>query len=345
MYGAKKGFFKILKIAIPTVITVGLCFVLFTGIDFRQMMEVIRSQCDFRWIILGMALSVLAQAIRAWRWKLQLDALRIYPPFFWVVLSIFGTYAVNLVFPRLGEIWRTGYIAARQKVPFTTVFGSMVADRVADILLVAILTLTAFIIASPAVMAFITRYPDTYDAIGRVLCSPATWGILIALGLIVWWLWIRYARTKVIVRIKKLLVELWQGFVIVFRMPHKVLWIILSFALWGCYFIQLYVTFFAFPFTEQLLADNGVICPLVCFVLSSIAMGIPSNGGIGPWQIAVIFSLTLYAPAMTETAASLFRTNITAYANLVMGMETLLLVILGIFTFICIAFDRHKRKN
>ena len=41
--------------------------------------------------------------------------------------SIFGTYAVNLVFPRLGEVWRTGYIAQRQKAPFTTVFGSMVA--------------------------------------------------------------------------------------------------------------------------------------------------------------------------------------------------------------------------
>ena len=346
MYGAKKRILKILKIAIPTIITVGLCFILFTGIDFSQMMEVIRQQCDFRWIILGMIMSIFAQVIRAWRWRLQLNALDIYPPFFWIVLSIFGTYAVNLVFPRLGEIWRTGYISARQNAPFTTVFGSMVADRVADLVLVALLALVTFLLASPAIMAFIARYPDTYNAIGDFLSSPATWGIFISLVIICWWLYLRYSHTEVISKVKKIILELWNGFIVVFHMPHRLLWIFLSFLLWGCYFMQLYVTFFAFPFTEELLAENGIICALVCFVLSSIAMGVPSNGGIGPWQLAVIFALTMYAPAgMSEAAANTFRTNITAFANLVMGMETLLLIVLGIFTFICIAFDRHKRKT
>lgn len=343
--GRRRALSMILKIAIPTVITVGLCFVLFTGIDFNEMMDVIRRDCNFYWIALGLFLSVCAQIIRAWRWKLQLMALGIRPPFFSIVLSIFGTYAVNIVFPRLGEIWRTGYIAARQKAPFTTVFGSMIADRVADLLTVATLTVITLLLASPAVMAFVEKYPAAYNAVTAFLESPFTWACAVAVIIIAWLLYARFYSSRLIRKIRKAIVELWQGFAVVFTMPHRLLWIVLSLALWTCYFFQLYVAFFAFPFTVELLHANGVICVLVCFVLSSIAMGVPSNGGIGPWQLAVIFSLTLYAPAMSASAAETFHTNIVAFANLVMATETLLLIVLGIFTFLCIGLEKRRHRE
>lgn len=336
---------KLLKIAIPTIVTVGLCFVLFTGIDFNEMMDVIRRDCDFRWIGLALFLSVMAQILRAVRWKLQLNALNIYPPLFWIVLSIFGTYAVNIVFPRLGEIWRTGYISAREKAPFTTVFGSMIADRVSDLILVATLALITLLLASPAVMAFMEKYPDAYRTIGNFLQSPLTWGITVAVIVLLWYLYLKYSHKGFVAKIRKAVAELWQGFIVVFKMKHRFWWVVLWLSIWLCYFIQLYVAFYAFPFTLELLQHNGVICVLVCFVLSSIAMGIPSNGGIGPWQIAVLFALTLYAPStMSESASEQFRTNITAFANLVMGTETLLLIVLGIFTFICIGLDRRHHR-
>lgn len=66
-------------------------------------------------------------------------------------------------------------------------------------------------------------------------------------------------------------------------------------------------------------------------------MGVPSNGGIGPWQWAVVFGLSLYSiPGLTKEYA-------TTFANLVMGTQTLLLIALGIFTFICIAVDKRRK--
>ena len=79
----------------------------------------------------------------------------------------------------------------------------------------------------------------------------------------------------------------------------------------------------------------GATAVLVCFMFSSLSMGVPSNGGIGPWQWAVIFGLSLYAvPGLTKGYA-------TSFANLVMGSQTLLLILLGIFTFICIAVQKR----
>lgn len=340
----KKALTILMKIGIPTVVTVGLCYVLLTGVDFNAMMDVIERQCDFRWIAAGMAMSVVAQIIRAYRWQLQLRALGIRPPLFAVVLSIFGTYAVNLVFPRLGEIWRTGYIAKRQDAPFATVFGSMVADRVADVILVGILAAITLVVAAPAMVAFVERYPDVYRAIGAFLESPSTWGITLGVLAVCAWLYIRFRNATFITKMRKAIVELWQGFAVVFKMPGRGLWILLSVALWGCYFLQLYVAMFAFPFTVELLRVNGIVCALVCFTLSSMAMSVPSNGGIGPWQVAVIFALTLYAPAhMSVAEADTLRLNLTAFANLVMGMETLLLIALGLFTFITILVQRRKK--
>ena len=65
----------IMKIVVPLIVTVGLCYVLFTGIDFKEMIEIIRRDCDFRWIGLAMVISVFSHIFRAMRWRIQLEHL------------------------------------------------------------------------------------------------------------------------------------------------------------------------------------------------------------------------------------------------------------------------------
>ncbi len=89
-----------------------------------------------------------------------------------------------------------------------------------------------------------------------------------------------------------------------------------------------------------MVARYGTIAVMVCFVFSSISMGVPSNGGIGPWQWAIIFGLSLYSAGIPE----LTKSYATSFANLVMGSQTLLLIILGLITFIAIAIDKRKNK-
>lgn len=327
---------SLLKYVVPLVISVGLCYLLFTGVDFKEMTDIIRNQCDFRWIGLAMGLSIFSHVFRAMRWRIQLAALGIRPPVFALVLSIFGTYAVNLVFPRLGELWRTSYIAQRQRAPFTSVFGSMVADRVADTVTVLLLTLFTFVMAQKAILGFLAENGESYAAIGRILASPWLWAAAIVFVAAVWLLMTRRNASGWLARVQSAVRELWQGFAVVFRMPGRGKWLLWTVALWGSYFLTTYIAFFAFPFTRDILAEHGVLAALVTFVLSSISMGVPSNGGIGPWQWAVIFALSIYG---------LDRASAGAYANLVMGCQTLLLIALGIFTFVCIAVEKRRHAG
>ena len=82
---------------------------------------------------------------------------------------------------------------------------------------------------------------------------------------------------------------------------------------------------------------------MVCFVLSSISMGIPTNGGLGAWHVAVIFGLSLYGVGTFSFDNPDARAS--AFAMLVWGAQTLVLILLGIYTYIYVLLDGLKRKR
>lgn len=333
---ARKWGGYLLKYGIPLLVSVLLCRLLFKDVDYDRMMDTIRNQCDWRWIGLALVISIFSHIFRAMRWQIQLRAMDVRPPLFTLVLSIFGTYAVNLVLPRLGELWRTGYIAKNQDAPFSKVFGSMVADRLADTVTVLLLTIITFLLATTQLSVFFSENQESYLRILAILQSPWLWGAAVAC-IVLLALFFRWKSAPGFVqKIQGFCIGIWKGFAVIATMKGKGRWLVLTLAIWGCYFTQLYVAFFAFDFTAQIVGQYGVLAVLVTFILSSISMGVPSNGGIGPWQWSVIFALGLYHLARPEA---------TAFANLVMGCQTLLLILLGIFTFAAIALQNRSLKR
>lgn len=163
----------------------------------------------------------------------------------------------------------------------------------------------------------------------NMLHSPWLWGLAVVGIALVVWLFTTKSTHKWVVGVRQAVRNLWNGFAVVATMPHKGKWLLLTACVWGCYFFQLYLAYFAFSFT----ADLGIICALVAFVLSSISMGIPSNGGLGPWHLAIIFALGIYGVEYNRAAA---------FATIVWGSQTCMLVILGLYAFISIALDKKN---
>lgn len=340
----------VVKFIVPVAVSVGLCWLMFHSIDFNEMMTVIRRDCDFRWIGLMLAIGLVPMFLRALRWGIQLRAVGVDAPVHTLVYSIIGCYSLNLVFPRLGEVWRTGYISYREQSPFSTIFGSMIADRFADLVTVALLTLCTFFLARMPIVDFVRTYPDAYEKILHIVTSPWAWGAGLAVVCICWLILAR-SRNAVVLKVKKFLSGLWSGFAAIGRMDHKGQWLGLTFCIWGCYYLQLVVAFNAFPVLRQLLEVSGPTVTLVCFVLTSIAMGIPSNGGIGPYQTTMLFGLNIFLPALqsVQTAAgdgavtsAQFNVIGAAFGNVVIASQTLLLIVLGIVTFLLVTIERRR---
>ena len=328
------------KFFLPLVITVWLCYVLFAKQDVTEMIRIAREECNYWWIALALGLSIFSHVFRAMRWRLQLRAIGVNASLFTVVLSIFGTYAVNLILPRLGEIWRTGYISQREDAPFDSVFGSMMADRLADTVTVALLMLSTLLLAGGPLVDFLRENgaQSTLDGLLAIATSPIVWTVIVAVFAVVVFALLKFRSNPFVAKTIDFFKGIWYGFAAITSMKGRGRWLLLTACIWGCYFLQMYVAFFAFPATAQVVADYGVGAVAVCFLLSSIAMVIPSNGGIGPWQIAVMFGLSIYSVGIPELTSDYAG----SFANLVLGSQTILLILLGIFTFISIAIRKRK---
>lgn len=323
------------KFGLPLIITVLLCKSLFTDVKPAEMWHIIVTQCSFGWILLALGISIFSHIFRALRWRLQLQALGVNPPLFSLVLSIFGTYAINLVLPRLGEVWRSGYVAKISKSRFPTIFGSMVGDRLADTFTVLALTVVTFLIATTQMSSYLSD-TGALASVMAFLQSPWLWIAIVACVALFWWFMVWKTDMSFVRKVQGFVRGIWQGFAAMAKVKHKWLWLFYTFCIWGCYFTQLYVAFYAFPFTAAVLAEFGILAALVTFVLSSLSMGVPSNGGLGPWQWSVVLALCGFY--------GLGRPDAITFANTVMGMQTLLLILLGIFTFICISLQGRRAK-
>ena len=327
----------LLRWGLPLIFTVLLVWYMFKKVDFSEMMSLIRHGVDYWWILAAMFISVFSHIFRALRWKIQLRALDIHPSTNALCCSIFGCYALNLVLPRLGELWRCSFISSRQKAPFTTVLGSMVGDRLFDTLMVLLLTVLTFFVANSAINSFLEKYPVGRDMLS-LLSNPMFWVVLVAAIVLVWVVFRYFRNTGAVRKITGWLRQTWEGFAVIANMKGKWMFLLLTLAIWGCYFIQLYVAFYAFSFTRELCHTPGLawgLTPcLVAFVLSSIGMAVPSNGGLGPWNIAVIFGLAVYGVSDAEG---------TAFSMLQWSGQTVMLIILGIYTMAYIALSKKRR--
>lgn len=348
--GHRPGWGAVVKFIVPLAVSVGLCWIMFHNIDFNEMMKVIRHDCDFRWIGLMLAMSVAPMLLRALRWNIQLRTIGVNAPVHALVYSIIGCYSLNLVFPRLGEVWRTGYIAYREDTRFSTVFGSMIADRFADFVTVCIITAGTFFLARGPIVSFVHTYPDVYRKIIHTVSSPWIWASLIAITAAVWILFAR-SKSTVVAKIKGFMHGLWGGFATIGKMKEKWTWLGLTFAIWGCYYLQMVVAFNAFPLLRETLDASGAIVTLVCFVLTSIAMGVPSNGGIGPYQTTLLFGLNIFLPVlqqaraasgMAPVSAEQFHLTGAAFGNLLIASQTALQIVLGLIVFILVTLDKKR---
>lgn len=326
------------RYGLPVVLTVLLVVYMFKKVNFSEMWDLIKHGVDYWWILLAMGISVFSHIFRAARWRLQLNALGIHPPFMALCCSIFGCYALNLVFPRLGEVWRCTYIASSQKAGFSSVLGSMIGDRLADTLMVLLLLLLCMVVAAPALEAFLTKYPVGRDLVA-LLYQWWFWVAAVGGVALCWLLFYIFRHTGLVKKIKEMALNMWQGFSVVVTMKSRWQFLAYTLCIWGCYYFQLYVAFYAFDFTRELCTApgnfGGLIPCLVAFVLSSISMAIPSNGGLGPWNLAIMFGLAIYGVSDAQG---------TAFSMLQWSGQTVMLIILGIYTMGYISLSRKNKE-
>lgn len=323
----KSLFSKFVKFVLPLLIGILIIYLFMRDINPNELWAILKKA---NWAILAFSLifGLLGNTIRGYRWTLFINALGYHPKISNVNFSVYGSYAVNFVLPRAGEVWRCGIIAKEEKIPFSKLFGTMILDRVFDTFSVLIITIIAFCLN----MKFLLdQNQELLASIADTLTSPYLYLSIPAIIILIYVIFKVFKNTIVIKKIKSFLVGLGQDLKAIGKMKTKKRLVLYTIGIWTSYFLYFYITFYAFDFTKNL----GFTAGLVAFALSSISMGVPSNGGLGPWQAAVIASLTLYGVDSLSA---------TAYATGVFTIQSLWVVICGLFGIAALSIKNRHNK-
>ena len=98
------------------------------------------------------------------------------------------------------------------------------------------------------------------------------------------------------------------------------------------YFLHYYLTFFCFSATSSL----SLSCALVTFIVGSIAVIVPTPNGAGPWHFAVKTMLILYGVGETDALY---------FVLIVHTVQTFLVILLGLYAWIALAFTKRRTTN
>lgn len=320
---------NLIKVVLPLGLGIAIIYYLISKIDPSQLWEILK---DANWGILLFSLlfGLLGNTIRGYRWALFITPLGYSPKISNLNYAIYGGYAVNFALPRAGEIWRCGVIAKEDNIPFSKLFGTMILDRIFDTITVAIISLVAFLFNMQFFLTQLEQNQTTFNTISGIFKSPLLY-LAIGAAIITTYIVFRFFKENVIVRkIKGFLSSIASDLKAIWKMNTKGRVFLYTIGIWGSYFCYFYITFFAFDFTAYL----GITAGLIAFALSSISMGVPSNGGLGPWQIAVIASLSLYG---------VDKLHATAFATGVFAVQSIWVIICGLFGIAMLALKKQKK--
>ncbi len=316
---------NILKILLSMVLGGAILYWMYRGFDFQQVKEVMLHQMDWTWMLLSFPFGIMAQVFRGWRWRQTLEPLGERPRVSTSIHSIFLSYALSLIVPRLGEFARCGVLKRYDNVSFPKALGTVVTERAIDSVLVLLIAGATFLVQIPVFMTFFDETGTSLDGIINRFTRTG-WMVtiicLIAMGIL---FWILLRKLTIYNKVKDTLSGIWQGIASLRKVRNVPLFLFFTLAIWGSYFLHYYLTFFCFEATSQL----GMSCALVTFIVGSIAVIVPTPNGAGPWHFAVKTMLILYG--IQEYDALYF-------VLIVHSVQTLLVILLGVYAWIMLFF-------
>lgn len=302
---------------------------MYRGIRWEELVDAISHRMSWTWMLLSMPFGILAQVLRAMRWKQALAPAGERPRLSTCTHAIFLSYASSLIVPRVGEVLRCGLLRRYEGTNFSCCIGTVVTERIIDTALILALSFLTFLTQIPV---FLTFFQHTGVSLSGVLSTFSLTGYLVtaACGILALLCILLLARRfHLFSRTKSVLSDLSNGLLSIRKIKHPLLFLSYSIGIWVSYFLHFYLTFFCFDFTSEL----GPIAALVTFVIGTYAVLVPTPNGAGSWHFAVKTILVLYGVEQTDGAL---------FVLIVHALQTLLVALLGMWSVATLALRKAQ---
>lgn len=288
-------------------------------ISISQLLQYFKD-ANYIYIGLGLFFGLLSHLSRAYRWQFMIEPMGYKLRLPNSIMAVFATYLVNYTIPRAGEITRATIITNYEGVPFEKGFGTIVAERIADMLvMLIIIIITLFLEFEFIYQIFAERFDGHKIVYGLI-------AVLIILALII--LLIRSSSSKFAIKIKSFISGLIEGVMTIFKMKKKWAFIFHTLFIWTMYVLMFYVTTFALDETTNI----PLAAILIGFISASFSIA-ATNGGIGSYPVAVYLAFSIFGIAKDPSIA---------FGWIMWSSQTLMIIVLGGLSLIYLPIYNRK---
>lgn len=330
----KQSVKSLLQYILILIITGGLLWLSLRGLqtgDDQNKTELLWQtwqQADKMFLLLMAVVAMASHWLRAVRWRMLLEPTGHNPKQWNTFHSLMVGYLVNLGIPRGGEISRCYNLYKLENTPVETSIGTVVVERLVDVLCLFILLTISFFVEWKNLMTF-------FEALG-IGKSSQTVAIPI-------WLWAALALGVValialyLLRKNERLLKIFHGFksglLAILRLKNKWLFIFYSIVIWILYFSMTYSVMLAFEQTASL----GLGAVLIIFAIGAIAMALPMPGGLGSYHTLLPLGLVMIY--------QLPKTDAIAFVFVFHAWQTIVMILGGVISLLCTGAILQMRKR
>lgn len=294
----------------------------FRGQNFSSIVSELK-KADYRYVGCSLGVLLVAHYIRAIRWKMLIRPLGFNPSSIDVFSAVMIGYLANLAVPRMGEVSRCAILNRTDNAPVEKLLGTVITERIADVLMLLVLMAVTFICQYDLIAAFIHKEVmqgielKTQNAGSFLLKSGIVLCIVIALVYMIYRSQKKFLLNLGPVKKMILLVKgIAEGVKSIRKMKHSWLFLFYSILIWGLYALSTGLVFYALPATSRLSLKSA----LYVLCAGSLGMVAPVQGGIGAYHFMVTQALFLIGIAKADGLA---------YATINHSSQLLLFLIAG----------------
>ncbi len=236
---------------------------------------------NYFWVGLGVFFGLLSHLSRAYRWKFMIEPMGYHLRLPNSIMAVFTSYLVNYTIPRAGEVSRATVLTNYEGVPFQKGFGTIIAERVADLLVMLCIISISLLLEFDIIFDFLHTNvnPTKLMVLGLILISG------LALGYQIY----NTSNHVFILKIKTVFTGLIEGVSSIIKMKKKWTYLAHTLFIWLMYVLMFYVTSFSILETSQL----PFSAILMGFISASFSIA-ATNGGIGSYPLAVFAAFSIF---------------------------------------------------
>jgi len=310
----KKHISKWISILVPIILGFVLIIYAYNQFTSAQLLEIKTyfSKANYFYIFISLIISTLGGASRAYRWKYSLDHLGYKTTFANNFMAVSIGYFMNMTIPRSGEFSRALILKKYDNIPFDKGFGTIVAERIVDTIILLILVIVTFFLQFNVLKAFV---------LDKIPLEKTLWILLLGVvfmtsAVLIYF----YSKIGIVLTLKEKISGLKEGILSIVKMKNKGWFICHTIFIWVSYILMFYITIFTLNETQDL--SLGAV--LSSFIVGSIAIAVTSSG-FGAYPVLMAKILLFYG--VTVTAG-------TAFGWIVWTSQILLVTLTGLLSFL-----------